>query len=765
MQMETLRLTQIVRPVRFLFLVSREREDQVDLAMRLSTTLWGGRFNPIAVVEQDPDAIESLWQASKSDYGVNLTGAPWPPMVARAHARMARPIEGDNGLLAKDSGGMFVFRLGCDIQPLLSDFWERQGRFSDLTRGTQSPSVALLQGGTPWWQSYATVSAGAYPSGMGFDYERAFCNATACEKVRLDDTTSSRWLKGGYITPLGFTLARLDIRYTPRWRPLYRSVFYLGDVTNVEDRVEFWNLRALGEPVTFVPYDKVPLFTYRIARAFENAAVAGDQIPGSTVLVHVASGLPEEAREASIAAMREAGDDHSSIAALNSLPTSGLDLWTSEEGSRGHRPLEAPLCEAHEQEDLVHYSGNRIQFKIACPEFLTRFSNDFTRSWHVSLRGSVPPESDLWIDLPARLSVEDMLLDHHHLMLGDFRLCPRDNIVLLQAAPGINSVVSLWLPDSLEVFQALFAEHGIAITDYSEKGRYALAIEEALGGLLGDVILVRHSGVRDALHRLSTKSGRHHLPREKLVSIMTQSPDSGTESMDVRRTINPSQVLDRLIESGVLRAGLEFKCGHCYRKDWYDASEFGTSYVCHFCYTEQPTPVLDKQKWRFRASGLFGTRDVGFGSLPVICTSLFFRLRYHFNTRFIYSFELKDRQGDQREIDLAVMRLESGQEPEIAVCECKTSRFERQDFDRLKAIVASIPASIACAATLAQSLSQEELTWAKQLWDEGHRLILMARDVLQEPESALADEARMDFRAFTSFARLADATRVKYLGE
>ena len=199
-------------------------------------------------------------------------------------------------------------------------------------------------------------------------------------------------------------------------------------------------------------------------------------------------------------------------------------------------------------------------------------------------------------------------------------------------------IATIRLPPTYDVFKALLSEFGITITDYSEKGRYANGIEEALGGIWGGAMILRDSGVRDLLYRLAGKSGEPYLPRSNLSQII------GEKSQLVRDKssgVTPNSIIDRLIRKKVLRPGLEFKCEHCYKLGWYHVSQFEETFKCKYCFTEQSLPILDKNEWRYRLSGLFATENVGHGSLPVICTSLFFRTRFFNEVKHIYSFEFK----------------------------------------------------------------------------------------------------------------------------
>ena len=209
---------------------------------------------------------------------------------------------------------------------------------------------------------------------------------------------------------------------------------------------------------------------------------------------------------------------------------------------------------------------------------------------------------------------------------------------------------------------------------------------------------------------------------------------------------------------------MQFKCQDCYRQGWYDLNQFGTTFTCNYCFEEQPTPVLYRRKWRYRSTGLFGTKNVGYGSLAVICTSLFFRTNYRFDARQMYSFDFIYPDGETGEVDLAAIRMGDDRSTEIAFCECKSTDFLRTDFEKLGKLASAVPGSVVCAATLKESFSDQEKAWAIELWDAGHRVIMLTGLDLEHTGIGLEGvEGR--HRHLHDFSGLALSTKVKYLSE
>ncbi len=761
--METLHLTQRVRPLRLLFWVSEDQEDQVVLAFQLNCALWGGILNPVVSVEQGEDFLDSMFEASHADFGINLSGKSWPSSIARKYQRRLKSAEGYGGLLSRE-GELYDFQLGCDMRPLFADHWERHGRYRALQSQGHNADFLLLEGVNDYWQKYTTVVSGTYPVDFKYDYSTMYSRATGCEQIALEERTLTSF---GFLrasTPLRFTLAELRCRH-PSARGTWDShIIFIGEMEDPRHWLDFWNLRSCGSYALLVPWDKTSELATQIQEYMKQGNYPISNEMENTTILQKASTLSNERFEEAVSAIKVTLSQESPMTLRTWIPSFGLAI--SDTATRVHGPLpqESVICTAYKQEDLVPISGNRIDFKLALPKFLVPFKDNFNRTWAIALSGRDPSGTDLWVSLPPFPSVSRMLEAEYYLMLTDFKLCPRENLVVIRDEGATSDFFFIGLPNTIQVFRAVLGQFGLNLIDYSEKGRYAAAIESMMGGLWGGVTLLRDRGVRSLLQRLAANEGRDHLPRRDLERIVGELSQLVREQDARREAVSPALILDTLITKGVLRPGLQFKCEHCYRQGWYDLSQIGTSFACKYCFEEQPTPILDRKKWRYRASGVFGTQDVGYGSLAVICTSLFFRLNFRPDARHIFSFEFDSPNGTPGEVDLAVIRTGFDQKTEIAFCECKSSDFSAEDFEKLERLATVVPGSVTCAATLKESFSDEEKEWAVKLWDADHPVILLSGLDLEYRDAGLEGvEGR--HRRFHSFKALADATKVKYLSE
>jgi hypothetical protein len=319
-------------------------------------------------------------------------------------------------------------------------------------------------------------------------------------------------------------------------------------------------------------------------------------------------------------------------------------------------------------------------------------------------------------------------------------------------------IETIYLPSHLNILKSIFEGYKIEVADYSEKGRYAIAIEEAAAhGIWFGANILLDRGVQAILYRLSKTNGDTYLPRQELEKI------AGEISLAIKdQKFTSAQLINVLIERKILRIGLELKCGKCYSKSWYHISQFSETFKCNSCFSEQDLPIIDNKEWRYKSSGLFSSTGVGHGSLPVICLNLYLQRKYHSYLRAFYSFNIKFPDGELGEIDSAFVRHEMQDEPELLVCECKSGNAHKEDFDKLEKLCSLMPGTVACLVTWKETFSDDEKGLAKNLWNKGVELVLLTR--LDIEANDIEFEGVPDqYKYIHNFVDLAYATREKYL--
>jgi len=198
-----------------------------------------------------------------------------------------------------------------------------------------------------------------------------------------------------------------------------------------------------------------------------------------------------------------------------------------------------------------------------------------------------------------------------------------------------------------------------------------------------------------------------------------------------RRTkpnLNPNDVLTFLLGKNIFRIGASFECDSCKLPNWLTLKEVDDSWTCQYCGHGNNTGLHLLRKadvWRYRKSGLFARDNNQEGAIPVILTLLMFRRTFH--SDFIYSTALNvNANGKSFEIDFLVIKqgFMNG-EIEIGVGEAKDSggEIEQVDIDNLLNFVESVRSrGIKCYPIFAKTTDHfrpEELERFGKLSDEG----------------------------------------------
>ena len=755
---ETFHVRKTVRPMRFLFLVPKDDLNTIRQVIRINTALWGGFYNPITTADQDNNNILSLFRASHSDVIVNFSNHPILHSALGLANYQVMQKEGFDGLLDKENG-KYKFRYGCDMHPLMRFHWREEGRFQAITQTeNKEDKYFYIDGNEDHWINYSLLEFGQYPADHIYNYKSNYQKATNCEMLQINDANISEVRHQILLTPLIFTLAEAEHLHYGAYSLFFDEyIIYIGDINKEDCWIEFWNLRCFYSRATFIHWEDIALFENHVRNISDkqNSRKNKNEIP--KLMLQKSSAISPETFSLATKIVAQIIPDGFVIS--NDLRPIGISYDTKQNRPYGPPPIEAPIAKSYEEQDLVNLIENKIELKVPLPEFLIPYVGDHNRSWCTTINSWRTRENNFWLKIPNLGKIEENLRKSYFFFEG-FRISPRENIVLFPRPFSTIplDIETIYLPSHLNILKSIFEGYKIEVTDYSEKGRYAIAIEEAAAqGIWFGATILLDRGVQAILYKLSKTNGEMYLPRQALEKI------AGENSLSVKdQKISPAQIINVLIERKILRIGLELKCKKCYSQGWYHISQFSESFKCHYCFAEQDLPIIDNKEWRYKSSGLFSSTAVGHGSLPVICLNLCLQRKYHRDLKSFFSFNMKFPDGELGEIDSAFVRHEMQDEPELLVCECKSGEAHQKDFDKLKKICRTMPGTVACLATWKDSFSEDEKRLAKNLWDKGIEIILLTRLDIESNE--IAFEGVDDrYKYIHDFVDLAHATHEKYL--
>jgi hypothetical protein len=142
-------------------------------------------LNPVVSNEQGEEFLKSIFEASRADFGINLSDEPWPASMVSKYEGRLKSVKGYDGLIEQEKE-RYYFRLGCDMVPLFADHWEKHGKYRALSTEANEDFL-ILDGTNDYWRKYVSITAGTYPSGFKHNYAARYAKATACKQISLGE--------------------------------------------------------------------------------------------------------------------------------------------------------------------------------------------------------------------------------------------------------------------------------------------------------------------------------------------------------------------------------------------------------------------------------------------------------------------------------------------------------------------------------------------------------------------------------------------------
>lgn len=264
--MEYIRCNQKVLPIRFAFAISLSDDSALD-AVKYSTALWGGQGNILVPIWKKFPNKElkkrsiGLLKDFDPDYIVNLSSIGVPKDIADEFGKRILP----KSEFLKSDNGSTQFGCGLTIVPLLNHIWDTETK--SVTGKSRALQFKDIKGR---YHKYWSFVFGKYPDGFKADFESIFSSALEARELKASFANLKKVKTNEIIAPINITVYQLTrLGYGGGFSS---HLIYIGNPTNTHDLVEFWNLRASGCEILFVPINHYKDFGEKIKIAIE----AGD---------------------------------------------------------------------------------------------------------------------------------------------------------------------------------------------------------------------------------------------------------------------------------------------------------------------------------------------------------------------------------------------------------------------------------------------------------------------------------------------------------
>jgi hypothetical protein len=714
--MESIHVRQTVRPIRFAFLVERGDFDSLLQAVSLNTAIWGGMYNPIVGLLPD-DQREGLLKSFDPDYLVHISGQIDPALQERFQFSI---VERDALVATDHQSEMRYLRLGVHIGPLLQKIHREETRF------LQRPSRAVIvETDEPAWSRLVPVVYGSFAHlpEQDVEFRRLFLDLLRASEATANRTSLPADVLDG-VSPVDST--RYDLSLYGGQANFSSHILYVGDPQNWDDLVEFWNIRATGRHLVFLPTDEFHVFEPIVRRV-----IASGDYP---INPHVRNHADLQKAPSATRQQYEAVADW--IAALNAGPFArrtwdprfgmDVDFYVGD--------IHAANVESSSEEEVALWDGTRLTpVKTARPTLLSENSGirhrDFRWAIELTMRGS-SLDNSVSFTLPSEPGVETLVRHAVAGLPGDIRISRR-GLVITEDFPTGHLYLNPLQTD--EMFAAIFEARGFDVEE-SQPGRYAAQIIAKMGNLHFDCRMFKVKGVREIINRLSNGS---ILTKGNMHDIVTAAwqPDAN-DDLHIRRgqrqALDFGAIFDELLDKRIIRPGFSMKCSNCFAEDWYHVSEFAEEFTCRFCFTRQRVNFGAKHEWQYKADGLFQIRDSALGSLAVIISLWrFAHLAMLGGGKYATSLKLKDRDtGKECEIDFVYLQTTDWRASDELVFGESAGHIDltQADADKMRALADRFDRRPYLAfSTLKDEFSDAEKTWLRKLSQDGYKVIALTR--------------------------------------
>jgi hypothetical protein len=724
------------RPLRIGFLVRTTDFGEIVEATRINLCLWGGAMNPLIPVDHpqiDPRRLIDLFSV---DVLHPMSRSPEVEETLKRHTHLAwRHGASESPMFGQFTPRSEEISLTClDVEPLIRDAYARRAVRPAV------PWVLVEHDDVDVLAPHLAVAFGNFSHSSSSAIraiEKTYIGALEPERVRIP--------AGGEVTadlaqaslPWDVTYRRLRLYGRSGWQ---QPGLFVGRAGEPLDLLDFWNLRAAGVHVTFIPIEHVSRMQAFAAAMWHTLIVEDEEAPRprewSAIWHPVGVAVPPE---------------------LDSLATGsrttielGPGLWNG----LNIRPMVARTRHESVLASTEVTSWDRPSVVVALPEnpmpsdLLTAVNEQQERVVSIKLFGDPAPSGQFAVrhtlELPYLRELNEWY--SREVLLDPWTLRNESDDVAV-IGDFTDRAVKLYPVETVTLIDAVLKTRGIRAT-VSQPGRIGERLVDAMGGL-DQCRLLRNAGVRRLIDSPDAREGASVTACIQLL-LGVQNDEAIRGAVPAYKDVHketPRETLSRLVDRGLLRVGLQLRCGRCALPAWHGLRDLRDEVTCEYCGGQVPvaSQVLKRAPWQYRLTGLFGRGNKQGGAVPVILSLLYLDGQRRM-ARGVYAQGLKlDGQGVNCEADFIWLAKARDGKTEIVLGECKhTHEFDEAELaakvERVLAVVRQLSGTsiqlFVLFATLAEEFSEPEVNALRRLKDADAQLILLGRRELENRETA-----------------------------
>ena len=719
------------RPTRLAFILPTPDRDLLLSVIARATTLWGGLFNPIVILDDStrktagvhytllpPDPYlklqSDLLKAFDPDLLINYSADPLPAELKDWQHRTFPAERLDWQPLGTRVSSYFV-----DIFPILRDLWEKE------LKVVASPRFKLrfIEKREAEKSLFLAARFGLYSTEESYEFLRKNFNA---EGLVYDATFRSAHWPGDFQSPLSLTTSYCR----PTRQRVHSHAFFLLNPEDPFDVVDYWNLRASGMylfPLTLQHYQECanPILDFGSASAYP----INETVTNHPIIIKAPSITDEE--------LKTVTEWIGSQGLLKEISMMGWVPHYHKENYGVVDELDIDQLRGFEASAVGVRVDGYGKIQGPKPSFLTR-DNAFEH-WSMDIAFSTFRTPNACYTLPWLNSGCDALVSRkigssHEMAASRVSL---EGIVIRQ--DGDSGDVRISPINAIQVVRSFLEGRQIEYLRTSSPGLALTRIIEMMEGFY-TCESFQNAAIRELLEELST--GKHRLGTEVVAAVKKSLRDFklyGQPATQAQVSEQTQRLLSRALDANVFRVGLEFQCSRCQRHHWYAVTEFDKQYNCKSCFSREETPRLDTTKWHYASDGLFRSANKLDGNMTILLALAFFDELLDHDVKYAPSFDY-NLDGEPHEMDFGIIASRMIRpDVEMIFGESKSgAALKEEERKKLKAFGNRTGAYL-CFCTLAEDFDDTDKEFFKELYESGIKIIMLPRFFLEMDSFELSD--------------------------
>ena len=573
--------------------------------------MWGGRYNPVAVVDRTEEAVDIV-EAYRPDVVVPIGDSETVKAFPKRFPHLISPFFHDE---------LFVGQGGSDARAQVLDIHNLLVHVNDKPAWTELKNKGLRQyqwDATDALTDIFLIHLGQYPdvADTGIDYRGLLVQVGDAAEVSIDAATPIPENTFEYLTVSSLPRYGLERHYNVRARWNYPG-FFLGDASDFDDLVCFWNLRASDVPVFFIDRNHVGRFQH--------------VIPAYTKITKAALARRQFEVERNIAIWIQRknlpADINAHAALLNQIFGTGpFMICGMDQALNG--PAPTMILGQASQLGVVssEYGKRKFAFSLSDKPY---YSETFFHTQHLvaslDFIGGLYDDELHTLDPPYVPELNEFYARTMHFDYNKLRIEPGRVGLIVDAADSDAFVYALPVAD---LFAQIFRLAGFNVQP-SAGGLIARQLIAQMDGLRGTAVF-KIPGVRrllktfgpadpftasDAINKIGSKD-----PTNPSASFKDYE-DLYIEARPHGTKLKARDVFTYLVAKRLFRIGSRLNCPHCRMNSWIALDNLKQRVTCEMCGEQfDATRQLVAGDYHYRRSGVLGGEKNSQGAIPVILT-------------------------------------------------------------------------------------------------------------------------------------------------